>query len=231
VVLLATSDGTEIGRVKGKLLGTRGTTIVTREGNKIGFLSVPDLAVTVEFGISGRVIGLGWAGDTLAAVLTDDMRNKRSRRCAVWVKGWSLSSGREVYSTSDFSAALEYNHRAVQSPGGTMYVFTGDFTRAFDPANGRTIWEAPIGGGPAHVGDYLVIEGRDYRKVITVLDARSGTLLAYFQPEDAGYFGGNIFVVGDQVFALDYRGSLFVFAMPKRAVPVVAPPAQPPSGL
>ncbi len=147
----------------------------------------------------------------MAVVLTDTDGCSSSDRGAVWVEGWSLADRRKVYSTVPYAADFGFDSRAVQGPDGIVYICAKRVTRAFDPIDGRVLWETPIGGGVVHAGDRLVIE--DFH-TITVLDARSGALLAYFHPEDAGYFGGNVYVVGNQIFALDSKRSLFVFAVP-----------------
>jgi len=218
VVLFSTRDGTEVGQIEGELLGVCGTTIVTRVSRNIRATSPHDLAAPVEFAAGGNVMGLGRAGDTLVTVLTNHWhwKGQSSGGATVWVKGWSLASGREVYSTAPFSADLGYDSRVVQGTDGTTYVFTNYLTRAFDPNNGRTIWETPLGGKPSDVGRRLAIADR---KAINVLDARDGTLEAYFRPQDADCFGRNVFVVGDQILALDSDGTLFIFAMPKRDAP------------
>jgi outer membrane protein assembly factor BamB len=163
-----------------------------------------------EFDIVGRPLGVGLSGDVVAVVLTDAKGQSSSEKGTIWIEGRSLADGRKVYSTDPYEADFEFGSTAVQGSDGTLFVFTEKVTTALNPANGSTLWEAPIGGRVVYAGDLLVLE--QFRPIM-VLDPSTGALLAQFQPEDADHFSHNVCANAGRLLAFYSKGILSVFDM------------------
>jgi len=221
VALCRKEDAQVVARAEGELLAAHGSTVFVRHGEFVRALSLPDLAVRAEFAVKHRPLGVGVRGDTAAIVLTDCDGDCSSERAKVWVEGWSLATGKRLYSRRIFDGEVESNSRALPSGEGVLYVCLKDLTCAIRVRDGRTLWELALGSGwcgdgMVLLGDALVIE---HCSNLVLLKA-TGTMRAHYDPPDAGFSARHVYLLGERIYAI--RGgrrtdTMYIFVMPKRS--------------